>query len=144
MKAWWFEPKGGKLGYEDGRKPEAGVTHKIKGETTICRNGLHGSVRILSALYYASSSIVWRVEIEDDIKDGTDKICGQRRTYLYRVDAEKALRQFARDCALSVLDKWDAPDVVKEYFEKGKEELRDTAWEEQNKRLEEMIKDLKK
>jgi hypothetical protein len=39
-------------------------------------------------------------------------------------DATETLRVFARACALDVLDKWDAPAVVREYLETGNEDLR--------------------
>ena len=38
-------------------------------------------------------------------------------------DATDLLREFARWCALQAINKWDAPDVVREYLETGDESL---------------------
>jgi len=38
------------------------------------------------------------------------------------------LRSFARWCALSVIDKWNAPPIVREYLETGDESKRAAAW----------------
>ena len=40
---------------------------------------------------------------------------------------KETLREFARWCALQVIDLWDAPDVVYEYLKTGDETLRDAA-----------------
>lgn len=40
---------------------------------------------------------------------------------------KEALREFARWCALQVIDKWDAPVSVREYLETGNESLREDA-----------------
>ena len=37
------------------------------------------------------------------------------------------LREFARWCALSVIDKWDAPEIVRRYLETGDESIRAAA-----------------
>jgi hypothetical protein len=44
------------------------------------------------------------------------------------IEATSLLREFARKCALDVIHLWDAPAIVKEYLETGKEELRAAAW----------------
>jgi hypothetical protein len=51
-----------------------------------------------------------------------------KRKILWRVDGEAVLRAFARWCALQVIDKWGAPDVVVEFLRTGDEKLRDAAW----------------
>jgi hypothetical protein len=124
--AWWFAPSDEKLGHQDGRAITLGETHEIGDPLELCANGLHASVSAFDALRYASSSILYRVEIHDAISD-TDKICGRRRKYLARINAEPILRRFARECALEVLHLWDAPDVVKKYLETGDENLRAAA-----------------
>jgi len=55
---------------------------------------------------------------------GGDKIVGNRRRILWRIDAMDTLRAFARRCALDVIHLWDAPDVVRRYLETGDEALR--------------------
>ena len=41
---------------------------------------------------------------------------------------EATLREFARWCALQVIDLWEAPDVVRKYLETGDATLRVVAW----------------
>ena len=128
LKAWWFEPADGKLGYNDGRKPRRGVTHRVKCAPVLCVAGLHASVRPLDALKYAQSSVIWRVELGGEIVSGDDKAAATERTYLWRLDAESMLRAFARQCALDVVHLWNAPAVVVQYLNTGNEELRTAAW----------------
>jgi hypothetical protein len=45
----------------------------------------------------------------------------------HSIDATELLREFSRWCALRVIDKWDAPTVVREYLETGDESLRKEA-----------------
>ena len=120
---WWFEPAAGVLGYEDGRKPRKGATHKVKGQPVLCEFGLHASVNPLDALKYAQSTNVWRVELGGVIVRGDDKATATERRYLWRIDAESVLRAFARRCALDVIHLWDAPPVVVEYLKTGDETL---------------------
>jgi hypothetical protein len=52
-------------------------------------------------------------------------------------------RLFTRQCALDVIDLWDAPAVVRQYLETGDESLRasawDAAWDAQTVRLRELL-----
>jgi len=148
MKAWYFSTEEKKLRYDDNRDIKIGGTHEIQGEPILCKHGLHGSVNILDALGYAPGPIVYRVELSGKMDIGIDKISAQKRTYLEGgVDISDVLREFTRWCALQVINLWDAPDVVREYLETGKEELRDAARaatraatrDTQNKKLEEMV-----
>ena len=128
MKAWYFSTEEKKLRYDDNRDIKIGGTHEIQGEPILCKHGLHGSVNILDALDYAPGPIVYRVELSGKMDIGIDKISAQKRTYLEGgVDISDVLREFTRWCALQVINLWDAPDVVREYLETGKEELRDAA-----------------
>jgi hypothetical protein len=129
MKAYWFEPADGVLGYNDGRKPEVGKSHSVKCEPVLCSAGLHGSVRAVDALQYAQSSRLWLVDITGKIEIGKDKICGQCREYLAVADVELVLREFARKCALDVIHLWDAPQIVRDYLESGDDSLRAAAWD---------------
>jgi len=128
MKAYWFEPKEGVLGFGDKRKPEVGVTHTIEAPIKLCHRGLHASVRAIDALKYARSSVVWEVELGGEIIKGDDKCVATERTYLRRIDASGILFQCACRFALSVAHLWDMPPVVKEFLETGNLDLRDAAW----------------
>ena len=125
---YWFEPADGVLGFKDGRKPEAGVTHTVEGTPVLCKHGLHASRRALDALEYARSSVIWIIELGGVVVHGDDKSAATERTYIKRADIESVLREFARWCALQVIDQWDAPDVVRQYLETGDESLRAAAW----------------
>jgi hypothetical protein len=127
VKAWWFS-SGYTLPYRDGRPIEIGTTHTVEGEVIPCKNGLHGSKRLLDAVGYAPGPIVWRVKQHGEIVTQGDKQASSKRTYLAGgVDISPVLREFARSCALDVIDQWDAPDVVVQYLETGDETLRDAA-----------------
>jgi len=128
MKAYWFEPSIGVLGYQDGRKPEVGVTHKVDGDPVLCERGLHASIRAIDALEYAQSNIVWEVELGGKIIVGDDKCVASERTYLRRIDCEDILFQCARRFALSVAHLWDMPPVVREFLKTGNLDLRTAAW----------------
>jgi hypothetical protein len=96
-----------------------------------CRSGLHASEHPLDALRYAPGDLLHRVELGGDLQphgDPIDKWVGRRRKIIATIDAEPLLREFARWCALQVIDLWDAPAVVHEYLEGGDESLREAAW----------------
>jgi hypothetical protein len=71
---------------------------------------MHGSVCLIDALHYANGPIVCRVEIEGDIIEGGDKLCGRRRTVLWWLDATRILHEFACQCADDALALVDNPD----------------------------------
>jgi hypothetical protein len=100
MKAWYFAPPTEVLGYGDGRKIQVGKMHTVKGRPEVCSFGLHGSVRLLDALGYAKSPILYLVNISRNVDSVTNKIAGQRRKYIARIDAEEILWKFARKQAL--------------------------------------------
>ena len=127
MKAYWFEPADGVLGYGDGRKPEVGKTHTVKCAPVLCSSGLHASVRATDALKYAQSSRLWLVDVTGNVLVGDDKICGKRRKYIAVADVELVLREHARWCALQVVHLWDAPQIVLDYLNTGDEKLRAAA-----------------
>ena len=129
IRAWYFSTTERKLRHEDGRQIEVGVTHEVEGRPVLCEHGLHASVNILDALKYAPGPVLWEVELSGEIVEGDDKMAATHRTYLREIDCEEILREFARWCALQVIDLWDAPPVVREYLETGKEEPRDAAWD---------------
>ena len=113
----------------DGRPvPEDGEWLEHDGALVLCKSGLHASEDTLDALQYAPGNTLCRVECAGEMLTSRDKLVCTRRKILWRIDAEPVLRQFARWCALEVIDKWDAPDVVRGYLETGREDLRAAAW----------------
>ena len=93
----------------------------------LCESGLHASVKPLDALKYAPGNTLCRVELAGEILEEADKCVAARRRIIWRFNAESLLREFARWCAIQVIDEWDAPDVVKRYLEIGDESLREEA-----------------
>ena len=138
MLVWHFLSEDKCLGYGDGRVVEVGQTLECKGDPVLCDNGMHGSVRLIDALRYAAGPIVCRVEIEGDVIEGDDKLCGRRRTVLWMLDATRILHEFACMCAEDALALVEQPDErsvaaieAKRKWLDGKitdEEL-DAAWE---------------
>tara|TARA_Y100000310_G_C20644546_1_gene795821 strand:- start:1224 stop:1874 length:651 start_codon:yes stop_codon:yes gene_type:complete len=130
MSAWHFT-KGQYL--RNGEPlPKVGEWLKLPGPPRMCSYGLHASVSPLDALDYAPGGTLHRVRIGGEIIAGTDKIVGTERRIIWTLDedmANKTFREFARWCALQVIDKWDAPDVVREYLETGDESIRDASWD---------------
>jgi len=116
---WYFAPADEKLRYGDGRHIKVGLTHKVDCKPVLCEIGLHASKSILDACGYASSNILFRVELSGKIVDGNDKSSATARKYIVRIDVESILFEFARKCALAVIHLWNCPPVVKEYLETG-------------------------
>ena len=110
MLAWHLLSEDKRLGYGDGRLVEVGATLECKGDPELCSNGMHGSVRLIDAAYYASGPIVCRVEIEGDVIESEDKLCGRRRTVLWMLDATRLLHEFACRCAEDALALVAQPD----------------------------------
>jgi len=82
VEAWWFS-NDKILPHGDGRRIRKGITHKIKGEVVPCKNGLHGSKKILDALTYAPGSIIWKVQLSGVVvAHNNDKLAASERTYL--------------------------------------------------------------
>ena len=117
MKAYHFT-NGNKL--RDGRDvPAIGEWLEHEGPIIPCQTGLHASEHPMDALKYAPGAILHIVELDGELAshgDPVDKHCGRRRKIIATIDATQLLFEFARWCALSVLDKWQAPEVVKEYL----------------------------
>jgi len=139
MLGYWFAKEDGRT--EHLKHPAVvGKTDTFDGELIPCRAGLHASPTPFDALQYAPGPILFVVEIPDDAipyGNPVDKYVAASRTYLFRLDVSKIMRQFAAQCALDVFDKWDPPDIVREYIEgtaKGEDKssirssIRDAAW----------------
>jgi hypothetical protein len=128
IKCWHFLQDDKRLRWGSKEVCKVGKTYTCEGELKLCENGLHGSRKIMNALGYAPGSICCKVEIWGEIKEEKDKLVGRNRKILKMINAEKILRKFARLCALDVIDKWDAPEVVIQYLKTGNEKLRAAAW----------------
>jgi hypothetical protein len=113
----------------DGRPvPPDGEWLTHDGPLELCESGLHACVDPFDALKYAPGPVLCLVEIDGETLTGDDKLVAMRRMIVKRLDMTTELRAYARWCALSVIDKWDAPDVVRMYLETGDETLRTAAW----------------
>ncbi len=128
MIAWHFLKSDRKLAYPPRTPVFTGQRITVDpGRLDLCTYGLHASERAIDALKYAPGPIVCRVRLGGHILTGADKVCASERTVIAMADATETLRAFARACALDVIDKWDAPAVVREYLETGNESLRKAA-----------------
>jgi len=101
------------------------LTHN--GRIELCASGLHASLSVKDALQYAPGETLCLVRLGGKILHGDDKLVAERRMILARFNADELLREYARWCALQVIELWDAPDVVRSYLETGDESLRDAA-----------------
>lgn len=130
MYAWHFckIDESGRPVLRDGRPLVIGEKLVHHGKPVLCESGYHASERALDALQYAPGDYACWVRLGGEIVRDDDKLVATERTALWGFDASDLLRLFARERALSVIDKWDAPAVVREYLETGEESLRDAAW----------------
>jgi hypothetical protein len=112
----------------DGRPvPADGEWLVHEGPVEICVSGLHASKHPFDALSYAPGGMLCLVECEDIVTEYNDKFVCRRRKIVRRIEVTGLMHEFARICALSVIDKWDAPDVVRRYLETGDESIRAAA-----------------
>lgn len=129
VKAYYFAKKDEKLAYGDGRDIVLGETHTVQGIPECCSYGLHASERVLDALFYASGSILYVVELSGDFDYQKDKLCATQRKYLERYDIEDILKEFVRKQALIYIEKLKPLCSKSEYEEilkfltTGKEDL---------------------
>ncbi|OFW58462.1 MAG: hypothetical protein A2133_00850 [Actinobacteria bacterium RBG_16_64_13] len=113
----------------DGREiPEDGEWLEHESLVAMCESGLHASRHPFDALQYAPGATLCLVDVEGVVEDQDDKLVARRRRIVRRVDATALLREFARWCVLQVIHLRDAPAVVREYLETGREDLRTAAW----------------
>jgi hypothetical protein len=127
--AWHFLPGDGTVLANTGDPvPPDGVWIEVAPPIKLCERGLHASLSPLDALQYARGSVVCRVELAGDVLYGDDKLCATKRRILWRIDAEHALRAFARRCALDVIHLWDAPEIVVRYLRTSDEAIGAAAW----------------
>jgi hypothetical protein len=115
----------------DGRPiPAVGEWLVHKGKVEMCVSGLHASRKILDATQYAPAGMLHRVECANVVAEDDTKFVCRRRRIVATVSAERAdqiMRRFARICAYTMIDKWDAPEIVRRYLETGDESIRAAA-----------------
>ncbi|HED4877355.1 TPA: hypothetical protein R4K21_003174, partial [Stenotrophomonas maltophilia] len=112
----------------DGRPvPADGELLIHDGEVELCAQGLHASIDPYDALTYAPGNVLCLVELSGTIVRGYDKVAASERRIIKRIDAEPLMREYARWCALQVIELWDAPEVVRQYLTAGDESLRAAA-----------------
>ena len=128
MKAWHFVGADRRMSFGDKRLVEVGKTYSVEGEPVLCEHGLHGSERIIDALYYAPGPVVCRVRLSGILVHGKDKSVATQRTVLGMIDATEILEALSRQWALSVAHLWPMPDVLREFLKTGEESLRAAAW----------------
>ena len=106
MKAYYFGTTDKKLRYDGNRLVVVGETHSVDSDKLkLCQYGLHASVRLLDALQYAPSAILYGVELSGKIIEGEDKVCAEHRMYLWEVDCTDILKEFARKQAAINIEK---------------------------------------
>ena len=112
----------------DGRPiPADGEWLEHDGQLVMCERGLHWSKTPWKALVYAPGATLCYVEIRGKTLFDDDKACSCQRKIIGRRDINNLLWRFARQQALSVINKWDAPEIVREYLMTGDENLRSAA-----------------
>jgi len=110
--------------------PPTGEWLEHSGPIIPCKAGLHASEHPFDALTYAPGPRLHRVELRGDIQthgDPADKLVARSRRIVSSIDATDILRGFARWNARQCIDKWDAPQVVRDYLETGDPNLRPAA-----------------
>ena len=148
-RAYWHFAKidaEGRPVMRDGALIKSGKKY-VTGEAELCVTGYHGCVRVIDALQYAPGPWVSKRVITGGVVIGDDKLCGTECVHSGGIDTTEVLRKFARMCALDVIDKWNAPEVVVQYLKTGDESIRDAARAAardaaraaQNKRLTRML-----
>src|ERR1022692_1797838 len=96
--AWHFVPANMKLAHSD-EPVEVGRTYRVKGKIVPCKNGLHGSIRLLDALGYTSSSILTRCSYAGEVVHESNKLAASERTILWLGDIGPILHEAA--CAFA-------------------------------------------
>src|ERR1019366_8082434 len=92
--AWPFVPSNLRLAHS-GEPVEVGRTYHVKGKIIPCEDGLHGSIRLIDALGYASSSILTRCRYDGTIVHEQDKLAASERTIIWLGDIKSILHEAA-------------------------------------------------
>lgn len=112
--------------------PKVGEWLVHDGDVIPCKLGLHASEHPFDALTWAPGNLLHKVELRGDLQsqgDPVDKWVGRERRIIASADAEKMLRKFACDCALSVVHLWNPPQIVLDYLKTQDESKRAAAWD---------------
>jgi len=107
--------------------PEDNYKLVHEGPVRICNSGLHASLSAFDALRYVPGNVLCKVRCSGIVERHDDKFVCRERTILQRFDATELMDSFARECALSVIHLWDAPEIVIKYLKTGDPELKDAA-----------------
>ena len=113
----------------DGRPiPPIGEWLEHEGPVIPCKSGLHASEHPADALKFAPGCMLHLVELDGEIiPHGDDKVVASRRRIIATIDATDLLDGYTRWCALRIIDRWDAPDIVRRFLETGDDTLRSEA-----------------
>ena len=111
----------------DGQKLVEGKEYVFAGEPVMCKCGYHASKHVMGALKYAPGSTLSLVECSEVTDREIEKFVCKRRKVIKVIDVDDILREFARWCALQVIDLWNAPDVVVQYLKTGDDSIRAAA-----------------
>jgi hypothetical protein len=90
-------------------------------------SGFHAYDDLISALEQADGHILHYARMDGRIIRSGDELVASDRTVLWSINAKEILRTCARNWAVAVIHLWDAPPIVREFLEAGREELRATA-----------------
>jgi hypothetical protein len=107
--------------------PDNGVTLVYDEPIELCASGYHASRKALDALRFAPGLTLCRVNCSGIVEETQSKLVCSERTIIDRIDSTDTLQEFSRKCSLSVLDKWDAPEIVRKFLETGDEVYRSEA-----------------
>ena len=107
--------------------PEDNFKLVHEGPVKICNSGLHASLSAFDAMHYAPGNVICKVHCSGIVESHDDKFVCRERTILQRFDATELMGFFARECALSVIHLWDAPEIVIKYLKTGDPKLKDAA-----------------
>uniref|UniRef100_A0A6M3LFF1 DUF7666 domain-containing protein n=1 Tax=viral metagenome TaxID=1070528 RepID=A0A6M3LFF1_9ZZZZ len=147
MKAYKFLKDNMKSGSGDEDAWEVGEEREIKGKLKLCSRGYHSSPNWYDALSYAQGNMACIVQVSKPTEKQEYKQVSHKCRIVQCVNAEKALKVWACDCAERALKKakvtdersWNAIKVAR-LFNDGKatkEELaaawddaRDAAWDD--------------
>jgi hypothetical protein len=99
IKAYYFAQENKRLRHGDNRLVKKGVTHTHQGLPILCKQGLHASIRLRDALFYAPGPVICEVELSGEVIKGDDKCVATKRKYLSVRNVSRELRIFAVDCA---------------------------------------------
>ena len=106
---WLAEDK--RLRWGTKEKVRVGRTYTAEGSLVMCKNGMHGSRRLLDALQYAPGTVLCRVQIWGGVQEQSDKLVGRNRKVLAMVDATKMLHEAACHFAEEALTVAKVTDV---------------------------------